>query len=76
MYFNEYVMNRREKGQFILGGDIVVDRYFAKGARVGVYENGGVSEFDYVRLKEENEGVAVFSFSGLPHRSVLFHSSQ
>lgn len=54
-YFNEYVMRRWEKGLHLLGGDIMVDRYYASGARVGVYENGGVREFANAGLMDGSE---------------------
>jgi tRNA(Glu) U13 pseudouridine synthase TruD len=47
MYFNEYVMRRWEKGLHWLSGDIVVDRYYAEGAKVGVYQHQEVRLFDY-----------------------------
>jgi tRNA pseudouridine13 synthase len=54
MYFNEYVMQRREKGLHLLGGDIVTDRYYATGAHIGVYQNQEIQLFDYLALKEKN----------------------
>jgi tRNA(Glu) U13 pseudouridine synthase TruD len=62
-WFNEYVMRRREKGQHLLGGDIVVDRYQPEGARVGVYESGKVRMFDYESLKKKNEGKEIWEIS-------------
>jgi tRNA(Glu) U13 pseudouridine synthase TruD len=35
MYFNEYVMMRWEKGLQNLQGDILIDRYYAEGAKLG-----------------------------------------
>ncbi|MDR3169084.1 MAG: tRNA pseudouridine(13) synthase TruD [Candidatus Peribacteria bacterium] len=62
-WFNEYVMRRRDKGQHLLNGDIVVDRYQPEGARVGVYENGGVKVVDYERLKKRNEEKGIWEIS-------------
>ena len=47
MYFNEYAMMRWEKGLHLLEGDIVVDRYYAKGAKSGIYAHQEVQLFDY-----------------------------
>ena len=60
MYFNEYVMRRWEKSQLLLGGDVVVDRYFASGAQVGVYQDQGIQLFDYIGLKQKNSESAFF----------------
>lgn len=60
MYFNEYVMNRWQKSLFLLGGDIVVDRYYAKWARLGVYQNQKIHLFDYLSLKQETINSAFF----------------
>jgi hypothetical protein len=60
MYFNEYVMGRWEKGQQQLQGDIMIDRYYASGARVGMYQDQEVRLFDYKKLKEKYVGEGFF----------------
>ncbi|MDD2537417.1 MAG: tRNA pseudouridine(13) synthase TruD [Candidatus Absconditabacteria bacterium] len=53
MYFNEYVMYRREKSQLLLGGDILVDRFHPVEVKTAVYENQEVHLFDYLRCKRD-----------------------
>jgi tRNA(Glu) U13 pseudouridine synthase TruD len=65
MYFNEYVMERWEKGLHLLNGDIMLDRYYAAGAKVGVYQNQEIQLFDYLKLKEGNEGKAFLNVPSL-----------
>lgn len=40
--FNEYVMRRREKGQMLLEGDLLVDQYHAAGAKVIAYQASSI----------------------------------
>jgi tRNA(Glu) U13 pseudouridine synthase TruD len=60
MYFNEYALQRWEKGLHLLQGDIMVDRYYAEGANVGIYADGNVLLFDYRQLKETYDDVAMW----------------
>lgn len=53
MFFNEYALNRWEKGLFLLWGDIVVDRYFSNWVQTAVYENNHIKTFDYQKMKTE-----------------------
>ncbi|MDR0650665.1 MAG: tRNA pseudouridine(13) synthase TruD [Candidatus Peribacteria bacterium] len=67
MYFNEYVLQRWEKGLHLLEGDIMVNRYYAEGAKVGVYRDGEIIIFDYHHMKKEHLDTAMWEPS-------LFHS--
>jgi tRNA pseudouridine13 synthase len=62
-YFNEYVMSRWEKGLHFLEGDIVTDRYYANGARVGVYQQGAVRCFDYEQMKKKYKEKGVWELT-------------
>ena len=53
MYFNEYVLNRREKWLFLLQGDILVDRFNSNWVRTAVYDSQKIYWFDYAKLKKE-----------------------
>ena len=53
MYFNEYVLNRWEKGLFLLQWDILVDRFNSNWVLTSVYDSQKVYEFDYQKLKKE-----------------------
>ncbi|MDR0607119.1 MAG: hypothetical protein LBG52_01920 [Candidatus Peribacteria bacterium] len=75
-WFNEYVMTRREKGLHLLGGDLVVDRHYATGANVGVYQEGMIQKFDYQKGKTLNESKGVREASELLYYSSLFYPSQ
>ncbi|MDR2415795.1 MAG: hypothetical protein LBD75_04225 [Candidatus Peribacteria bacterium] len=59
MFFNEYVLQRWEKGLHLLGGDIMVDRYYAEGANVGVYTAGKVEIFNYHQMKKAHMDIAM-----------------
>ena len=53
MYFNEYVLNRWEKGLFLLQGDVLVDRFNSNWVRTAVYDSQKIYWFNYVNLKKE-----------------------
>ncbi len=53
MYFNEYVMNRRAKGQFLFDGDLVVNGYSALNSNVWTYHQQKITLFDYKKEKEK-----------------------
>lgn len=60
MYFNEYVLNRWEKGLFLLWWDILVDRYFSVWVQTSVYENNQIKLFDYEKMKLEKTNWRIF----------------
>ena len=53
MYFNEYVLNRREKWLFLLQWDILVDRFNSNWVKTAVYDSQKIYSFDYQKLKKE-----------------------
>ena len=53
MYFNEYVLNRWEKGLFLLQWDILVDRFNSNWVKTAVYDSQKNYSFDYQKLKKE-----------------------
>ena len=60
MYFNEYVMSRRKKSQFLLDGDLVVNSYSAINSQVWVYHQQEIHLFDYKKEKEEKSDSPFF----------------
>ena len=60
MYFNEYVLNRREKWLFLLQWDILVDRFNSNWVRTAVYDSQKIYPFDYQRLKKEKSDLNFF----------------
>ena len=53
MYFNEYVLNRREKWLFLLQWDVLVDRFNSNWVKTVVYDSQKIYSFDYQKLKRE-----------------------
>ena len=60
MYFNEYVLNRWEKGLFLLQWDILVDRFNSNWVKTAVYDSQNVYLFDYQKLKKEKSDLNFF----------------
>ena len=60
MYFNEYVLNRWEKGLFLLQWDILVDRFNSNWVKTAVYDSQNVYLFDYQKLKKEKSDLNLF----------------
>ena len=60
MYFNEYVLNRWEKGLFLLQWDILVDRFNSNWVRTAVYDSQNIYLFDYQKLKKEKTDLKFF----------------
>lgn len=52
LWFNEYVMRRRDKKDFLVGWDIMVNGRNAFWTQVSVYNNKRLSHFDYRKGKE------------------------
>ena len=60
MYFNEYVLNRWEKGLFLLQWDILVDRFNSNWVKTAVYDSQNIYLFDYQKLKKEKTDLNFF----------------
>ena len=60
MYFNEYVLNRREKWLFLLQWDILVDRFNSNWVKIAVYDSQKIYKFDYQKLKKEKSDLNFF----------------
>jgi len=60
MYFNEYVLNRRERGLFLLQWDILVDRFNSNWVKTIVYDSQKIYPFDYQKLKKEKSDLSFF----------------
>ena len=60
MYFNEYVLNRWEKGLFLLQWDILVDRFNSNWVKTAVYDSQKIYPFDYQKLKKEKSDLNFF----------------
>ena len=60
MYFNEYVLNRREKWLFLLQWDILVDRFNSNWVKTAVYDSQKIYSFDYQKLKKEKADLNFF----------------
>ena len=60
MYFNEYVLNRREKWLFLLQWDILVDRFNSNWVKTAVYDSQKMYSFDYQKLKKEKADLNLF----------------
>lgn len=60
MYFNEYVLNRREKWLFLLQWDVLVDRFNSNWVKTVVYDSQKIYEFDYQKLKKEKSDLNFF----------------
>jgi len=60
MYFNEYVLNRREKWLFLLQWDILVDRFNSNWVKTVVYDSQKIYKFDYQKLKKEKTDLNFF----------------
>ena len=52
MWFNAYVMKRREEQAFLLDGDIMVNNWNAFGTWIAEYREGKLQHFDYWKIKE------------------------
>ncbi len=55
MYFNEYAINRRRKGQIFLWWDIMVNNNSAFGTKVWIYNEWKIVLFNYEKCKKEFE---------------------
>ena len=60
MYFNEYVLNRWEKGLFLLQWDILVDKFNSHWVKTAVYDSQNAYLFDYQKLKKEKTDLSFF----------------
>jgi len=60
MYFNEYVLNRWEKGLFLLQWDILVDRFNSNWVKTAIYDSQKIYPFDYQKLKKEKSELNFF----------------
>ena len=60
MYFNEYVLNRWEKGLFLLQWDILVDKFNSNWVKTSIYDSLNVYLFDYQKLKKEKTDLSFF----------------
>ena len=60
MYFNEYVLNRWEKGLFLLQWDILVDKFNSNWVKTSIYDSQNVYLFDYQKLKKEKTDLSFF----------------
>jgi tRNA(Glu) U13 pseudouridine synthase TruD len=60
MYFNEYVLNRWEKGLFLLQWDILVDNFNSNWVKTSIYDSQNVYLFDYQKLKKEKTDLSFF----------------
>jgi len=60
MYFNEYVLNRREKWLFLLQWDILVDRFNSNWVKTAIYDSQKIYGFDYEKLKREKSDLNFF----------------
>ena len=60
MYFNEYVLNRWEKGLFLLQWDILVDKFNSNWVKTAVYDSQNAYLFDYQKLKKEKTDLSFF----------------
>jgi len=60
MYFNEYVLNRREKWLFLLQWDILVDRFNSNWVKTAVYDSQKIYPFDYQKFKKEKSDLNFF----------------
>lgn len=60
MWFNAYVMHRREEELWLLDGDIMVNGMNAFGTQVASYQVGKLHHFDYRQCKEQYARQAFF----------------
>lgn len=61
MRFNEYLMQRREKGKLLLDWDIMVNAHNGFGVQVAYYRDRKLHHFDYRKTKEKNQTQSIFS---------------
>jgi len=61
MHFNNYALTRRDAQDWLLDGDICVDKYHAYDIQTSIYRDGVYMPFDYKACKEDhNEDPSLF----------------
>ena len=55
MRFNEYAMQRREKGKILINWDLLINNHNGFWAQVTYYQDRKLHHFDYRKCKEQNQ---------------------
>ena len=55
MRFNEYAMQRREKGKLLINWDLLINSHNGFWAQVAYYQDRKLHHFDYRKCKEQNQ---------------------